>query len=469
MYNATDATAHLVAYQRTQAIAAELAGECDYIEDPGVRAWKAAKNFAWRRFNPKLNPNYEETSGRVLTTEDIFDALVMSDFSAPEARRIADLAVVDAHRYYTGLHDNSWLDGGDEETVENVHDLAAPTGRRDRQNDHEHETSSRSSQPLYTVVTARESLSLPPIAFRVEGFMPERGTGALIGFSGDGKGVVSIDQGVALATSQHWRDLAVQQCPVLFIVGEGWAGIPQRIRACLDHRQVPAELDVPIYFIPAAPKLNVPADLQRLLDTIGTLPQMPRVVYVDTLSRTLFGNENLAEYMGPYCEALDEIAKAIDGFVITIHHTGWDKSRERASTVLRGAVDMMAQVAREETTITVSCSKPKDFAEFPPMRFRLQPHLESVVIVPTDDEAETPQERPTTLRQLPQNVRALLETLRDSFGDDGASASVLIKTSRVNERTFYRALKDARTWGFILKHNRIYQLTIAGQEILTCH
>src|SRR5262249_12609177 len=148
---------------------------------------------------------------------------------------------------------------------------------------------------------------------------------------------------------------------------------------------------------------------------------------------------------------------------ITIHHTGWDKSRERASTVLRGAVDMMAQVAREDTTVTVSCSKPKDFAEFAPMRFRLQPHLESVVIVPTDDEAETAQERPTTLRQLPQNVRALLETLRDSFGDDGASASVLLKTSRVADRSFYRAMKDAREWGFILKHNHIYQLTIAGR------
>ncbi|WP_309671063.1 AAA family ATPase [Gemmatimonas sp.] len=54
--------------------------------------------------------------------------------------------------------------------------------------------------------------------------------------SGIGKTFVMLDLALHVAAGKPWHGLAVQQAPVLYVVGEGFAGMRSRVAAwCAEH------------------------------------------------------------------------------------------------------------------------------------------------------------------------------------------------------------------------------------------
>jgi RecA-family ATPase len=87
-----------------------------------------------------------------------------------------------------------------------------------------------------------------------------------------------------------------------------------------------------------------------------------RIVIIDTWARALVGgDENSQKDAGLAVYACDSIRKSTGATTLVVHHTGTEGTRERGSTVLRGAADTSIMVAHDEmsryTTVTVKKMK----------------------------------------------------------------------------------------------------------------
>ena len=70
-------------------------------------------------------------------------------------------------------------------------------------------------------------------------------------------------------------------------------------------------------------------------------------VVLDTLNKSLVGSESKDLDMAAYIRAAEAVRDAFDCVVIIVHHCGWDESRMRGHSSLRGAVDAEMSVTRE--------------------------------------------------------------------------------------------------------------------------
>jgi hypothetical protein len=329
-------------------------------------------------------------------------------------------------------------------------------------------TDGSAPEPPLRVYSAREVLNLPAVPMRINdlGF-PIRGLGAMVGQSGHGKGLVMEAMALSIARGRPLHSaMAVEPCPVVIIVAEGWGGIAGRQRAVYDLHRIPADEDVPLYYIAASPQLDDPEATEQVIQTIRVGAPGARVAFVDTYRATNSGDENDSTAAAKYVQGLKRIEEAIDGFVCTAAHVPWDGERERGSTAFRAAMDWVALVKKADDIVTVSCLKSKDGPEFTSLRWRIEPRADSATVVPIGAK-EPDRSTPHTWRDTPENARKIISALAKDFDDDGATAVQLEKASAVKESSFFRVIKDVQKWGFVEKAGKRYVLTVAGREILS--
>jgi hypothetical protein len=106
------------------------------------------------------------------------------------------------------------------------------------------------------------------------------------------------------------------------------------------------------------------------------------MVIIDTLARNFGdGDENSAKDMGEFISNVsNEIRVPFECAVVIVHHSGHAQDRARGSSALRAAVDAEYQVKAfgggdEDARLEVTCTKMKDDAPPPVMKFKLQPVL----------------------------------------------------------------------------------------------
>jgi hypothetical protein len=296
----------------------------------------------------------------------------------------------------------------------------------------------------YRVFSLSEAAALPPVTWRVDGILPERGKFCFAGPPASGKGLVAIDFMLSIATGLPLRgNIAVIQGPVLYLAAEGWPGIPQRCNAWLAAHKLTAA-DIPFTILPASPQLNVAGDTQRVLATIERQPVCPVAVVIDTLSRTLSGSDSEAKDMNPYLHAIDRIQNATDGLVGVLHHTGWNTARERGFSGLRGDVDTMVLLARDGLHIKVTCEKQKDAEEFEPLTYAICSEGDSVYAKPVLD-----REAPTEAIELTGSRRKAFDVLFAATSKGGLGFENWIGTSGLPRNTLNEARKDLVRWKFI--------------------
>ena len=270
---------------------------------------------------------------------------------------------------------------------------------------------------------------------------------ALIGAYGTLKTFVMLDMMLCIAAGIAWHGHPVQQGTVIYVFAEGASGISKRVAAWKQAHGITGSL--PILFVPMALKVSDPAQVAELLSKIaGKLAGPIVAVVLDTVARTMSGNENDVEDMGRYIDGCDKIRDVLGCTVFLVHHTGWSAERSRGSTSLPGAVHTEIIIERDELTVTLKCTKQKDAPEFDPIRLTAYPIAESLAFRAVA----------VNTTELSANERTCCRVLSAS---DGLTSSAWHEASGIPETSFHRARKRLVAIGYAKSHKKTYVATDA--------
>lgn len=283
-----------------------------------------------------------------------------------------------------------------------------------------------------------ELLALPPPSWLIRGRLPSKGFMLLHGEPAAGKTFLMFDWCMALARGDDWHGHKTKQTGVIYVAGEGVAGLGIRMRAYIrahgmrpgtQFRVVPQAIDFPNSVD------ELLAEIERVEKEAGWRAD---VVVLDTVARTTGGLDENSSQMGKYIESVDRLIE-LKKLVAGLHHPGKDAGRgPRGWSGMRGALDVEIELAvgADGATRTATWKKQKD-AEIPqPWSFRLRQietgerddeglPITSCVIEPCDTPAAgNPRARPAGDKQ--HLLHGLLgEMLKSSaeFAQGGAPAS----------------------------------------------
>ena len=340
------------------------------------------------------------------------------------------------------------------------------------------------------ILSLGQLASLPPPTPLVDGLIFRNTLVNVFGPPASFKSFLALDIGLSVAHGGSWHGRQVHSGPVLYIAGEGAAGIRKRASAWMMNQGV-SDNGEPFFVLPQAVNIRDDAEVDALIAEAGeTMPQPPTLVIIDTLARSFGGgDENSNVDMGEFIMQCDRIKTAFDGAtVMIVHHSGKDTTRgARGHSSLYGAVDTELELKRSQgsDSVTIRNSKQKDAEETDGIRMTAR-----VVTLPPGDglwlEEETSivldyDEAPETVdreRRLGGNQRAIMQQIEraiEQMGEmkhvDGRERMVISaetartfaymvieKTAGKDRRseTFNRAVTTLRDRGMIGFYNQFY-------------
>lgn len=218
-------------------------------------------------------------------------------------------------------------------------------------------------------------LETPPVVRHlIEPILEDGVLAMLFGDPAAGKSFLALDWAAAIATGRNWRNGKVRSGPVIYIAGEGHAGLSRRLKAWETHHGA-SLADAPLFISTRVVPFLDSAALRNLTDEIDALPEPPVLIVVDTVSRALAGaNENDQADASGFVAACDELRARYKCALLLVHHSGHgDKSRARGSSVFRAALDAEYSLScAPDGMRTLTCTKSKDSEPPAPMNFKLQ-------------------------------------------------------------------------------------------------
>jgi hypothetical protein len=179
-----------------------------------------------------------------------------------------------------------------------------------------------------------------PVRYLVDGLIPARSFGAIYGKPGSYKSFVALYLAAMVATGGEAFGRPCTQGAVVYIAGEGGAGLYRRRLALQKHYNVPA--DAPVFFVKAALNLGTTLeDRDALVAEIRALNVNPALVIIDTYARMTAGiEENSAKDTSAAIAIMSSIEEETGAAVLIVHHSG--KAQEaglRGSSALLAALD----------------------------------------------------------------------------------------------------------------------------------
>ena len=231
--------------------------------------------------------------------------------------------------------------------------------------------------PTFELIDFASLLVEPrPPEYLVENLI-ERGTlVVLYGESDSYKSFLTLDLGLHIAAGKDWHGRQVMQGPVVYLAGEGHAGLRRRLRAWTIKHQPSGPL--PFLMSRTAADLILPEGAEAVVKAVNTVAEEhgdPLLIVVDTLDRNFGpGNENSTEDMRLFVAAVDNLKARFDCAMLIVHHVGHaDKARERGAYALRASADVRYRVVRNSGSYrsVVSCEKMKDDEQPNPFEFSM--------------------------------------------------------------------------------------------------
>jgi RecA-family ATPase len=112
---------------------------------------------------------------------------------------------------------------------------------------------------------------------------------------------------------------------------EGAHGYKKRTEALRRYHQIPDDVEVPLYLVAA--RINMIKEHPLLIAAIREqlTGELPRVVVLDTLNKSLAGSESKDVDMSAYIVAAEALRDAFDCVVIIVHHCGYDETIRAAT------------------------------------------------------------------------------------------------------------------------------------------
>jgi hypothetical protein len=234
--------------------------------------------------------------------------------------------------------------------------------------------------PQFELLSVDDLSCLPEPSWLVNALIPESGLSAIFGAPGAGKSLLAMDWALSVAAGLPWLNSEVKQACVVYVAAEGHAGLRARIRAW-QSRHPGADLSR-LRLLPEAVNLLEHQQVEALRDALARLGEPVGLLVIDTMARSMSGgDENSVRDIGLLVQAVDELRRG--KAALLVHHSGLAGDRERGSTALRAAVDMLAQVKRDarSASVSLSCEKLKDAAHFETRRLSIEPLGGSCVLV----------------------------------------------------------------------------------------
>lgn len=260
------------------------------------------------------------------------------------------------------------------------------------------------------LIPADEFCTKPaPIKWMVKNWIQEDALMMIHGPSGGGKTFVALDWCLHIASGlTNWNGHRVKKGTVVYLAGEGHHGLRSRIAAWKQYHGVKS---VNMWLSKAGCDLNTPEGYMKVVEAIRALPEIPRVIVVDTLHRFLSGDENSAQDAKTMIDACAALMREFNCSIILVHHTGVSdeaQHRARGSSAWKGALEIEVSVvpAKNDGPLQIVQRKSKDAEEAKPVYAELTlvpingwidedgDQVSSAVITQTDAPPERQKESP---------------------------------------------------------------------------
>ena len=222
-----------------------------------------------------------------------------------------------------------------------------------------------------------------PQKWLIKGYVPEGvGTSMIFGPSGCGKTFITLDMMLCIATGTEWHGHKTKTAPVLYLCGEGYEGISNRIMAwAFDHGYTEDDVDNGLfdnfYLVKWPVDMHNPLEMRPYIDQLKKYKDHFKLVTTDTLNRFFSGDENKADDIHALLDEVQEISNALGGVhFLIVHHTGIASEKEnraRGNPALKGAMQVELMVLRNPDTgqIMLRQTKQKDMEMMPEKFFTL--------------------------------------------------------------------------------------------------
>ncbi len=240
----------------------------------------------------------------------------------------------------------------------------------------------RHLSPKYTPATALGLVWAAEIAanltgnWLVKGLLPSTGLAALYGHPGTAKTFLAMDMGLCIASGWDWFGRKVQQGLVIYLAAEGERGVRNRLVAWRTRHCVDSAL--PFALIPTPIDLHDGgADVEALMAEIKAAAAFvnlpPRLIVVDTLSKTFGAGSENTDDMARYIANCQRVASRFGCCVLLLHHRPKDAetTEMRGHSSLKGGLDAVLLI-EGQTDRTVRVMKQKDGEIAEPFSFRLE-------------------------------------------------------------------------------------------------
>ena len=239
-------------------------------------------------------------------------------------------------------------------------------------------------QKLFPVMTLSQLKAKPPIQWLVEGILPARGVGFLVGAGGSGKTFCALHICLAILNGKKlWGHDTTNRGDIYYLAHEGLFGLAQRTEAALMYHGLK---DDGLIFGERGAKLTVDDDIELIL---ADAPNLGLIV-LDTMSKSVAGkDENSNSDMSEAVERASRLADGLGCFVLIIDHVGKEGSKkgprgasakpDNADTVLMLSTDKTSKSRPAKLRVTKQREGPDD-KEF---SFQLKECMGSLVVEET--------------------------------------------------------------------------------------
>ena len=273
-----------------------------------------------------------------------------------------------------------------------------------------------------------------PVRYLVDGLIPARSFGAIYGKPGSYKSFVALYLAAMVATGGEAFGRQCTQSSVVYIAGEGGAGLYRRRLALQKHYNVP--VDAPVFFVKAALNLGTTLDdRDALIREIRALNINPALVIIDTYARMTAGiEENSAKDTSAAIAIMSSIEEETGAAVLIVHHSG--KAQEaglRGSSALLAALDcelLCEKISAEGSADRLgrlSLTKSKDSEDGIEIPYRatvvglsdIDESLTSLVIEPCAPEEIAAMRKPPKER-IGKDAMVALQALQQAIAEGGS-------------------------------------------------
>ena len=184
------------------------------------------------------------------------------------------------------------------------------------------------------------------IKWLVKNLIPADSMGMIFGASGTFKSFLALDLCLSVANGKAWTGRKTDFGAVGYMAAEGGAGIYKRIVAWQDR--VPPPDNFHVCTVPLL--LSAKDEVAALRQSIIALPEIPKLIVIDTLSQTFAGDENSSSDIASYLRMINsEIREPFGATVLVIHHSGHSASeRPRGSSAITANVDFLLGCFRSD-------------------------------------------------------------------------------------------------------------------------